>query len=63
MNKLSKEIIIIIVGSIVLAFGFNAFRAKPLPLIYKQEKPIAFSEEELFGQTEYYEDKKKYFPR
>ncbi len=52
MNKLSKEIIIIIVGSIVLAFGFNAFRAKPLPLIYKQEKPIAFSEEELFGQTE-----------
>ena len=49
MKKLTKEIIIIVLGSVLLAFGFNSFRAKPLPLIYKQEKPIEFTEEELFG--------------
>ncbi len=49
MKILSKEISIIILGSVLLAFGFNAFRAKPMPLIYKKEKPIEFTEAELFG--------------
>ncbi len=51
MKKLYLEILIIVALSCVLALGFNFYRSKPLPLIYKETKPIELSEDELFGQN------------
>lgn len=47
--KLAKEIIIIISVSVVLAFVYNWYQAKPLPLIYTPKTFDKVSDSELFG--------------
>ncbi len=49
MKKLYIEILLILTMSVLLALGFNFYRSKPLPLIYKETKIEEISESELFG--------------
>lgn len=49
MGKIIRDISIIVVLAIVLAFTYNAFSEKPLPLIPKTQEEMKISEDIFYG--------------
>lgn len=47
--KLVKEILVIIFVSVLLAFAYNWYQVKPLPLIYTPKEFDKVADDELFG--------------
>lgn len=51
-QSLTREILIIIVLSVLLAFTYNAFSGKRIPLIRKEVEKVNVSDSTLFGSNE-----------